>query len=129
MTTDINRPASRNWIRWFDPRGRELGTLGFALNRISAIGLTIYLFLHLIVLSQLASGPDSYDEFLETIHNPVYITGELLVVTAVFFHGLNGIRIVLNSFGVGIRYQKAMLAVVGVISVIGTLIFAVKMFS
>lgn len=129
MTTDTNRPAARNWWKWFDPRGRDVGTLGFMLNRITALGLTLYLFLHLIVLSTLASGPEAYEQFLETIHNPLYITAELLVVIAVFYHGINGIRIVLNSFGIGVTSQKAMLAGVLALTVIGGIYFAVVMFS
>ena len=45
-TTDPVRPKSP--LRsWFDVRGRSMSTLAFALNRLTAVGLTIYLFLHL----------------------------------------------------------------------------------
>jgi succinate dehydrogenase / fumarate reductase cytochrome b subunit len=129
MTTDTNRPAAHNWWKWFDPRGRDFGTWGFILNRITAIGLTVYLFLHLIVLSTLASGPDAYEQFLEIIHNPLFIAAELLVVIAGLYHGINGIRIVLNSFGVGIASQKALLAGVVALTLIGSVYFALVMFS
>ena len=43
-TTDPVRPKSP--LRsWFDVRGRSMSTLAFALNRLTAVGLTIYLFL------------------------------------------------------------------------------------
>ena len=49
-TTDPVRPKAP--LRsWFDVRGRSMSTLAFALNRLTAVGLTIYLFLHLSVLS------------------------------------------------------------------------------
>ena len=74
-------------IRWFDPRGRDVGTLAFILNRITALGLTFYLFLHLIVLGQLAKGAEAYDGFLATIRSPIFVFGELFVVEAGLYHG------------------------------------------
>ncbi len=52
-----NHPSPSNFWRWFDPRNRQIGTWGFILNRITALGLTLYLGLHLIALGQLAQGP------------------------------------------------------------------------
>lgn len=114
--------------KWFDPRARTVNMLGFILNRITALGLTLYLFMHLVVLSQLAGGPGRYDTFIATIHNPVFTFLEVLVVTAGIMHGLNGVRIVLNSFGVAIRYQKMLLVVLLSIAVVISLVFAVRMF-
>jgi succinate dehydrogenase cytochrome b subunit len=118
-----------NWYRWFDPRNRQTGSWAFILNRITALGLTFYLFLHLIVLGQLAQGPQAYDAFLTTIHNPIFIFGEVLVVTAGFIHGLNGIRIALTSFGVGVPRQRQLFITLLAIAIIGSLIFAVRMFT
>ena len=67
MSNPQNKPSASNWFRWFDPRRRDVGTYAFILNRITALGLTLYLFLHLIVLGQLAKGPEGYDSFLKLI--------------------------------------------------------------
>jgi len=115
--------------RWFDPRSRSLSTYGFILNRITALGLTLYLFLHLIILSKLAQGPEAYDEFIEFAHNPVVLIGELLVIAAGLIHGLNGIRIALNSFGIGVTRQKQIFLGLMVVAAAGTIVFALKMFS
>ena len=115
-------------LRWFDPRGRTIGSYAFILNRITALGLTLYLFLHLVVLGQLSQGPTGYNAFLETIHNPVYIFAELLVVAAVFIHGLNGVRIILTSFGIGVPQQRQQFVVLMVIALIAILYFGVRMF-
>jgi len=116
-------------VRWFDPRGRTVNALGFILNRITALGLTLYLVLHLGMLSQLARGEAAYDGFINLVHNPIFTFGEVLVVTAGFIHGFNGIRIALTSLGIGARYQKAMLVLVLCLAVICSLFFAYKMFS
>jgi succinate dehydrogenase / fumarate reductase cytochrome b subunit len=115
-------------VKWFDPRARTVNMIGFILNRITALGLTLYLFLHLAVLSQLAGGAVGYDKFIALIHNPVFTFFEVLVVTAGMMHGLNGARIVLNSLGIAVRIQKMLLIVLLSIAVVISLVFAVRMF-
>lgn len=122
----VNSPS--NWLRWFDPRFRELGTWGFIINRLAGIGLTVYLFLHLSVLSSLARGAQAYDGFIALAKNPVFLAGEFLVITAVLLHGLNGLRIALTSFGVGNRYQKQLFVGLMAIALFTLGYFAVRMF-
>ncbi|MCE1255197.1 MAG: succinate dehydrogenase, cytochrome b556 subunit [Anaerolineae bacterium] len=116
-------------IKWFDPRWRSVTTWGFIFNRIAGLGLTFYLFLHLIMLGNLAKGPEAYDGFIAMVHNPLFLIGEVLVVSAGFIHGINGIRIGLNSFGIGVRYQKQMLVGALLIAVLASLYFAFRMFT
>ncbi|MBI9047223.1 MAG: succinate dehydrogenase, cytochrome b556 subunit [Anaerolineaceae bacterium] len=124
----INQPSPKKALQWFDPRNKKTGSLAFILNRITALGLTLYLFLHLIMLGKLAQGQEAYDNFIELAHHPFIQIGEMLVIAAGIIHGLNGIRIALNSFGIGTRHQKSMFFGVLVLSIIGTAVFAVKMF-
>jgi succinate dehydrogenase / fumarate reductase cytochrome b subunit len=129
MAVDTNKPSSANWWKWFDPRAREVGTWAFILNRVTALGLTLYLFLHLVVLSTLAQGPQAYDSFLNLIKNPVYTFGELLVVIAGIYHGLNGIRIGWTTFARGAPIQKQIFYVVAVVALIFIIFFAIRMFT
>ncbi len=115
--------------RWFDPRGRQAGTWAFILNRVTAIGLTVYLYLHLVILGRLAQGPEAYDSFLVLAKSPAYIFGEFLVVAGAIIHGLNGLRVALNSFGLAIPYQKQIFYGLMTVAVIGILIFGVRMFT
>lgn len=124
-----NKPSPSNWPKWFDPRRREAGTWAFILNRLSALGLTFYLFLHLIVLGTLAQGEAAYDNFLETIHNPLFILGELVVIVGAVYHGLNGLRVGLTSFGIGVSVQKQLFYITLAITAVAALVFAVRMFS
>jgi succinate dehydrogenase / fumarate reductase, cytochrome b subunit len=120
-------PSPNKFLQWFDPRGRSAGGWGFIINRITGLGLILYLSMHLIVLFQLTQGPAAYDGFVTMMKNPVFIIGELLVVAAGILHGINGIRIGLTSFGIAARYQFVMLIVVTVVSVGGILFFAIRM--
>ena len=114
---------------WFDPRHRQAGSWAFILNRLSGIGLTIYLFLHLAVLSTLARGPAAYDGFIALARSPLMLLGELLVVVGGLYHGLNGLRVALTSFGVGVPRQKQMFYILMALVAVGGAIFAWRMFS
>lgn len=128
MDTTQNQPSARKFWTWFIPFRRDIGSWAFALNRITAIGLTIYLFLHLIILGKLAQGPSAYDQFLLLTENPFIKFGEWLVVVAAILHGLNGIRVVLTSFGVGVTRQKQLFFGLMAIAVIVILFFTARMY-
>jgi succinate dehydrogenase / fumarate reductase cytochrome b subunit len=83
----------------------------------------------LIILGQLAKGPQGYDSFIKLMSSPVWIAGELLVVAAAFLHGLNGIRIILTTFGVSVTRQKQLFYGLMVIALIAILIFGFHMFN
>lgn len=125
---ETNQPQPRHFLRWFDPRQRGISTIAFIINRISAIGLTFYLILHLIVLSKLVSGSQAYDSFIYLAKSPIIMIGELVVIAGAVIHGLNGIRITLNSFGVFTRIQKQLFIAIMVASVMIIAIFGIRMF-
>ena len=128
MDTTRNQPSARRFWSWFIPVRRDIGYWAFALNRITALGLTLYLFLHLIILGKLAQGPGAYDEFLLLTENPFIKLGEWAVVAAAILHGLNGIRVILTSFGVGVTRQKQFFYGLMVMAVIVILIFTARMY-
>jgi succinate dehydrogenase / fumarate reductase cytochrome b subunit len=129
MEDQRNKPAPRKLWMWFNPVGRQTGGRAFILNRITALGLTFYLYLHLAVLSLLAKGPSGYDSFLKLARSPLFTFGELLVVAAAILHGLNGIRIVLTSFGVSVTRQKQLFVALMLLALLGILIFGIRMFT
>ena len=129
MENKRNQPSPSRFWMWFNPIGRETGGWAFILNRITALGLTFYLYLHLVVLGQLAKGPEAYDGFVHLMQNPFVIVGELLVVAAGILHGLNGIRIVLTTFGVSITRQKQLFYGLMAVAVIAILVFGIRMFT
>ncbi len=129
MENKRNQPSPSKFWMWFNPIGRETGGWAFILNRVTALGLTFYLYLHLVVLGQLTKGPEAYDGFVDLMHNPIVLVGELLVVAAGILHGLNGIRIILTTFGIGLTYQKPIFYTLMVAAVIAILIFGFRMFT
>lgn len=127
MSATTRRPRPQP-LAWFDPRWKDAGSWAFILNRLSGLGLTLYLFLHLAVLSTLARGPEAYDGFIALAKSPVMLLGELLVIAGGLYHGLNGVRIALTSFGIGVRHQRLIFYVLLAITVAGTAAFGWRMF-
>jgi len=129
MNAANNQPSARKLFSWFNPMGRQVGGWGFILNRVTGLGLTLYLYLHLVILGQLAMGPNAYDNFLKLIHNPIFVFGEFLVVAAGLIHGLNGLRVGLTSLGVAVPQQKGLFIGLMILAVLASLYFAYRMFT
>jgi succinate dehydrogenase / fumarate reductase cytochrome b subunit len=123
-----NKPSPGKASRWFDPRARDAGSWAFILNRLTGLGLTFYLGLHLFVLNKLAEGPQAYDDFIAFSQSSLIKLGEIVLIAAVLFHGLNGLRLTLHAFGIGIRHQKKLLVLVLVGTIVATVLFAVRLF-
>jgi succinate dehydrogenase / fumarate reductase cytochrome b subunit len=128
MENTRNQPSAGRFWSWFNPVGRQTGGWAFILNRITALGLTFYLLLHLIVLGLLAQGPDAYNSFLKLTENPIIKLGEFVVVAAAILHGLNGIRIILTTFGVGVTRQKQLFYGFMAVAAISILFFFARMY-
>ncbi len=129
MDNKRNQPSPVKFWTWFNPIGRETGGWAFILNRLTALALTFYLYIHLLVLSQLTQGPAAYNGFVELMHNPLVIIGELLVVAAGIIHGLNGVRIILTTFGVGATRQKQLFYGLMAVALLAILVFGIRMFT
>ncbi len=59
---------------------------------------------------------------------PLIKIGELLVVAAAILHGLNGIRIILTTFGIGVTRQVQLFYVFTAIGLFTLLFFIARMF-
>ncbi|HLO15630.1 MAG TPA: succinate dehydrogenase, cytochrome b556 subunit [Anaerolineales bacterium] len=121
-------PSSAHAPCWFDPRLREAGSWAFILNRLSGLGLTFYLGLHLAVLNKLAQGAKAYNDFVAFSGSPLIKVGEVILIAAVVFHGLNGLRLILHAFGIGIRGQKRVFAFAILITIFVATLFTIHLF-
>lgn len=120
-TTDPARPRSP-LKAWFDVRGRKVGTWAFALNRLTAIGLTIYLFMHLIVLSTLLQGEEGWNTFLAIAKSPLFLVLDVVLLFGVIYHALNGTRVALVGMGLAARSHKTLF---WVLSAVGLVLFVI----
>jgi succinate dehydrogenase / fumarate reductase, cytochrome b subunit len=114
--------------RWFEVRRRKVGMWAYALNRITGIGLVVYLYLHLGVLSLLARGQSAWDSFVSLARSPYYLALDVILLAGVLIHGLNGLRVALTGFDVGVRAQKALFGILMLVAAIGLVAAALKIF-
>ena len=106
---------------WFDPRGRAIGSWAFALNRITALGLVFYLYLHLAVLSMLLRGASAWGDFMRIATTTAFLGLDVLLLFGLLFHGLNGVRVALVGSGIVPSRQRALFWAA---TVIGTIVLA-----
>jgi succinate dehydrogenase / fumarate reductase cytochrome b subunit len=119
----------RGPISWVDVRGRRLGGWAFLINRATGLGVLLYLYLHLIVLSMLAGGPGSWDGFVSIAGNPIFLALDVVLLFGLLAHGLNGIRVALVGLGIVIDRQRALFVAMFVIGFIVFLIGALRIFT
>jgi len=103
----------------------ELGFWAFLLMRISGVALTLYLILHINVLSNLLAGPEKFNELMKTVQSPLFKLFELALLGAVLFHALNGVRVLWIDFGSGALRHKPWFWAVIVLCVIIFIIGAI----
>ena len=115
---NLEYPKVRRAGRWFDVRRRKLGMWAYALNRITGIGLVVYLYLHLAVLSLLLRGPGSWDSFVSLARAPYFLALDVILLAGILIHGLNGLRVTLTGFDVGVKAQKALFGALMLVSVV-----------
>lgn len=123
--TESSQPQAVDDVRpkrplraWFDVRSHRLGSWAFALNRLTGLGLTLYLFIHLIVLSLLLQGEEGWNQFLDVAKNPFFLTLDVILIFGILFHGLNGIRVGLVGMGIGARNHRTLFWVLMVIALV-----------
>ena len=124
MTTESRtaRSTGRRGLRgWLAHPGAGTPTWAFLANRVSALILVGYLYLHLGVLSMLVRGSDSWDSFLAIAGSRVFVAVDVVLFAAVVWHAANGVRVALVGTWIAVRRQRALLvgAVVVTVVVVG----------
>jgi succinate dehydrogenase cytochrome b556 subunit/succinate dehydrogenase hydrophobic membrane anchor protein len=96
------------WIAWWVftnvREGRspiytgDTGQYAWIMHRASGIGILFFLLIHIFDIMLIGLGRDVYDHTVEFYANPWIIPMEILLVGAVIYHLLNGLRIVAVNF-------------------------------
>jgi len=92
----------------FQARAMRTGTAAWLLQRLSGIFLTIYLISHIIVIGNSVRGEDSFDDLLSTFDTAPFLVLDAGLLGIVAFHAINGLRLILFDFTIGLRYQKVL---------------------
>lgn len=67
-------------------------------HRLSGIGVLVYLFMHIVETSTVTLGPDVYNATLGLFRNLPVRLGETVLMAALVYHSLNGLKVILLDF-------------------------------
>lgn len=98
MTSSLQLTARK--YRW-----KYAGMLGFWIQRLTGVGLLVYLFLHVNTIHSL-NEPAKFQTALDQYGKPLFKLAEIGLLGAVILHALNGIRITLVDAGYMVTKQR-----------------------
>ncbi len=87
-------------VKWAFSGKYNLEAYLFVLHRITGLALALYLPVHIIVTSMRIFGPESWKATMSAVAgSKLAHIGEWLLVIAVAFHALNGLRLIITELG------------------------------
>ena len=72
--------------------------ISWILHKVTGFAIVSFLIFHIWGMSQMSKGPDAFNAVIEAYKTPLFKFGEVLLLGAILFHGLNGMRIILGEF-------------------------------
>lgn len=118
--------AKEGILGWIKFNKKGTGFFAYTFHRLSALVIVFYLYLHYAVLSNLLRGKATYDTIVTSVtYGPydIFIVMDILLSLVIFYHGANGVRLMLNEMGIGLKHHKLFFYVFEVISMILMLFF------
>ena len=91
-------------------------------QRVTAVVIIVTIMVHLVLTHFVAIGELSYDNIGERLATTAVLVNDVLLLVAVVYHALNGVRMVVLDWGLasrgGRRVFDAVLWLVGVFSIV-----------
>ena len=98
----------------------QSGMFAWLLHRIAGVAILLFLIIHIVDISLLGFGPSVYNEGIALFGTALLRFISLALIAAVFYHSLNGIRIMLIDFVPWCaRYQRSMFWTAMVLTILG----------
>lgn len=111
---------------------KSTGFLSFLARRVTGVGLVIYLFIHMWVIGSALGGPASFDARLAMVQGPLFTLLEVLLLAAVIYHTVDGIRLLIVHYFRVTEYRKSLfyatVVTTGILFVAGAIPLLVFMF-
>jgi succinate dehydrogenase / fumarate reductase cytochrome b subunit len=67
-------------------------------HRASGLGVLLYLFMHIVETSMVLFGPGAYNAAVGIFKNLPARIGEIVLMAALVYHALNGVRVIAMDF-------------------------------
>lgn len=94
---------------------KGINLFSFLLMRLTGIGLSVFLFLHIWTIGQVHRGNDAFNSAMNVYNSPLGWTLEYLLLLAVLYHMFNGLRLIVADFFNLTENQRGLLLIVVVI--------------
>ena len=78
-------------------RGRA-GMWAWIFHRASGVGILLFLLIHILDTTLILLGPNAYNHMISLYKQPFFRPMEVVLLAAILYHSLNGIRISLLDF-------------------------------
>ncbi len=83
------KTALQGYVRY-----RAVGQVAFLLHRLTGLGVLLFLIIHIVDTAFVYFVPELYEHAIQLYRSLPFLIGEIFLVWAVFYHGLNGLRII-----------------------------------
>ena len=93
------------------------GMTAWILHRLSGLAILLYLVLHVWGLKAVTDR-EAYNALITGYHAPLFKLGEFMLLAAVVYHALNGLRIVLIDFLGWSPKQKRLFWTLGAVALV-----------
>lgn len=92
---------SRQGLRFWLTSGRRYGLEHWLYlgQRVSGLGMLLYLLLHILVTASRLGGESAWEAAMDALKHPLFTLLEYLVFAAFAFHALNGLRLLVSELG------------------------------
>jgi succinate dehydrogenase / fumarate reductase cytochrome b subunit len=85
-------------------QGRE-GQFSFLLHRLAGLGTLLFLVVHILDTSTVYFFPSLYEHAINIYRSTPFMLGEIVLVFAVIYHGVNGARIAIFDLFIPDRWN------------------------
>ena len=72
--------------------------LSWLTHKITGVAIVMFLIIHIWSMAKMAKGPEAFNAVIAAYKTPLFRVGEVLVLGAILFHGLNGTRLIIGEF-------------------------------
>jgi succinate dehydrogenase / fumarate reductase cytochrome b subunit len=72
---------------------RGIGHYTYLMHRLTGLGTLLFLTIHIVDTSFAYFSPELYQHAIEIYRLPLFMVGEMGLVFAVIYHGINGLRV------------------------------------
>ncbi len=116
-------------LYWIKLKGKHLSDgIAFLFHRLTGLVILLYLYIHFAALSQLigaqSTGGSNFKNFLKTVESPPFVALDILLFLVIFYHGANGIRLVINEFGIGTKKRQLFFWIMMALGIIGWILLS-----